>query len=52
MVLRLVTLSFQSRILIGDSGYVKSALSGATSGNTTSTYAFRLFFNCDTWKIS
>jgi hypothetical protein len=37
IVLRLVTQLFWSKILIGCSGYVRSALSGATSGNTTST---------------
>jgi hypothetical protein len=33
-------------------GYVKSASSGATSGNTTSTGAFKHFFSYDMWKIS
>jgi hypothetical protein len=33
-------------------GYVKFASSGATSGNTTSTDAFKHFFSYDTWKMS
>jgi hypothetical protein len=38
--------------LIGCLGYDKSASSGVTSGNTTSTGAFKHFFNCDMWKMS
>jgi hypothetical protein len=33
-------------------GYVKSALSGAMSGNTISMGAFKHFFSCVIWKIS
>jgi hypothetical protein len=50
--LRLVTRSFRSKIVIRCSGYDKSALSGATSGNTMPTGAFKHFFNCDMWKMS
>jgi hypothetical protein len=42
---------FWSRILIGCSGYVKSTLSGVTSGNLTSTGAFKHFFSYDMWKM-
>jgi hypothetical protein len=52
IVLHLVTRLFWSNILIGCSGYVKSASSGATSGNTTFTGAFKHFFSCDMWKMS
>jgi hypothetical protein len=52
IILRCVTWSFWSKILIGCSGYVKSTSSGATSSNTTSTGAFIHFFSCDTWKMS
>jgi hypothetical protein len=33
-------------------GVDKSASSGVTLGNTTSTGAFKHFFSCDTWKMS
>jgi hypothetical protein len=39
-------------LLIGCSGYDKSASSSATSGNTTSTGAFKHFFDYKMWKIS
>jgi hypothetical protein len=52
VVLHHVTRSFWSKILTGCSGYIKSALSSATSGNTTSTGAFIHFFSYDTWKVS
>jgi hypothetical protein len=52
IVLHCVMQSFGSKILTGCSGYIKSASSGATSGNTTSTGAFKHLFSCDTWKIT
>jgi hypothetical protein len=46
IVLRLVTRLYWSKILIGCSGYVKSASSGVTSSSTTSTVLLGTFVTC------
>jgi hypothetical protein len=52
IMLHLVTWLFWSKTLIGCLEYVKSASSGGTSDNSTSTGGFKHFFSWDTWKMS